>query len=145
MAAAKHGDTVKVHYKGTLEDGSVFDSSDGREPLEFCIGAGQIIPGFEQGVIGMNPGDSKSITLGAENAYGPHRDDLALVVEKEKLPEDLNPEVGQQFQIRQEDDKTFVVTVTGIAEDSVTLDANHPLAGKQLTFDVDLVEIAAAE
>jgi peptidylprolyl isomerase len=141
MSQAKQGDTVKVHYKGTLDDGSVFDCSDGRDPLEFRIGAGQIIPGFENAVVGMTPGDSKTVTIPSDEAYGPHREELILMVDPKQMPDDLNPEVGQQLQIRRPDEQMFVVTVTDISESGVTLDANHPLAGKDLTFEVNLLEI----
>jgi len=141
MAQAKYGDTVKVHYTGKLEDGTVFDSSLDRDPLEFTIGEGHLIPGFQQAVIGMNPGESKTATIPAEEAYGPHREEMVVVVEREQFPTHLNPEVGQQLEIRQADDRTIVVMITDVNETSVTLDANHPLAGKDLTFEIQLVEI----
>ncbi len=141
MAEAKHGDTVKVHYTGKLEDGTVFDTSVDHDPLQFTIGEGQIIPGFEQAVVGMNPGESKTIKVTADDAYGLHHEEMVLVVDRNQLPADLNPEVGQQLQSRQPDGQTIVVTVTDVSESSVTLDANHPLAGKDLTFEIQLVEI----
>jgi len=142
MAEAKQGDTVKVHYTGKFEDGTVFDSSTDRDPLQFTIGEGQIIPGFEQAVIGMNPGESKTVDVPSEKAYGPHREELVMEVDRAKFPEHIKPEVGQQLQIPQAQGQAIIVTVTNISESSVTLDANHPLAGKDLTFDIELVEIA---
>lgn len=141
MAQANQGDTVKVHYTGKLENGTQFDTSQGRDPLEFTIGAGQIIPGFERAVIGMNPGDSKTVVVSPDNAYGPHREDMVLEVDRNQFPPDIDPKVGQQLQIRQENDESTVVTVTEASEASVTLDANHPLAGENLTFDIQLLEI----
>ncbi|HDH96842.1 MAG TPA: peptidylprolyl isomerase [Proteobacteria bacterium] len=141
MAQAKEGDTVRVHYTGKLEDGTVFDSSVEREPLEFTIGEGQIIPGFEQAVIGMQPGEKKTVDVPPEKAYGPHREELVLEVERAKFPEHIDPQVGQQLQIPQPYGQAVIVTVTDVSETSVTLDANHPLAGKNLTFDIELIEI----
>ncbi|MBA7531725.1 FKBP-type peptidyl-prolyl cis-trans isomerase SlyD [subsurface metagenome] len=141
MAQAKHGDTVKVHYTGKLEDGTVFDTSVDCDPLQFTIGEGQIIPGFEQAVLGMNPDESKTIKIPTDEAYGTRREEMVMVVDRNQLPADLNPAVGQQLQNRQPDGQTIVVTVTEVSESSVTVDANHPLAGKDLTFDIQLVEI----
>ena len=140
-AQAKDGDTVKVHYTGKLEDGTVFDTSIERDPLQFTIGEGQLIPGFEQAVVGMSPGESKTVEIPADEAYGPYREELVMVVDRDQLPEDLQPEVGQQLQIRQPDGQTILVKVIDVSESSVTLDANHPLAGKDLTFDIELVEV----
>ena len=142
MAEAKQGDTVKVHYTGKLEDGLVFDSSANREPLEFTLGEGQIIPGFEEGVVGLGPGDSTTVTVPPEKGYGAYRDDLVMAVERAQLPEDMDPQVGQRLQSQQDDGQTIVFTVTETAEESITLDANHPLAGKDLVFEIELVEIA---
>ncbi len=141
MAQAKNGDTVKVHYTGKLNDGTVFDTSTDRDPLQFTIGQGQVIPGFEQAVVGMNSGESKTTKVSADKAYGPHRKEMVLVIERSQLPVDLKPKVGQQLQSRQADGRTIRVMVTDVSESSVTLDANHPLAGKDLTFDIQLVEI----
>ena len=141
MSLVKDGDTVKIHYTGKLEDGTVFDSSDGRDPLELKVGAGQVIPGFEKGVLGMEPGGSKTITIPADDAYGQRRDDLTVSVKKTEFPENISPEVGQQLQLKQPDGNMINVVVTDIAEEQVTLDANHPLAGKTLIFDVELVEV----
>lgn len=141
MAEAGVGDKVKVHYTGKLGDGTVFDTSDGREPLEFTIGSGEVIPGFEQAVVGMNPGEQLSSDVAAEDAYGERRDDLVFALEREQLPEELDLEVGQRLQLRQQDGNTFQVTVADLDEQSVTVDANHPLAGRELTFEIELVEI----
>lgn len=138
---AREGDKVKVHYTGTLKDGTVFDSSRGRDPLEFTIGAGRLIPDFEQTVIGMSLGESRTITILAENAYGEYRDELVLVVDRDRFPPDLRPDVGQQLELRRPDGRVQTVTVAETSELSVTLDANHPLAGRDLTFDIELVEV----
>jgi len=141
LAMAKDGNTVKVHYTGKLDDGTIFDTSVEREPLEFTIGASQMIPGFEGAVMGMQVGQVKTVTIPAEEAYGPHNEDMVLLVELDKLPEDLNPAVGQRLQIQQEDGNTAVVVVTDVSDTMITLDANHPLAGKSLTFEIELVEM----
>ncbi len=142
MASAKKGDTAKVHYTGTLNDGTVFDSSRERDPLEFQVGAGQLIPGFDQAVDGMGVGETKSVKIPAEQAYGPHRNEMVIDVDKNQFPEGLNPEVGQQLQTQDNQGQPLVVTVTAIDGDKVTLDANHPLAGKDLNFEIELVEVA---
>ncbi|RLB07333.1 MAG: peptidylprolyl isomerase [Deltaproteobacteria bacterium] len=141
MAKAKEGDIVKVHYTGKLKDGNVFDSSRDGEPLELILGAGQVIPGFESAVIGMSPGEVKTFEISAEEAYGPYREELVLEIDKGRVPEDLNLEVGQQLVLRQAQGEVVRVTVTDISEETVTLDANHPLAGEDLIFEVQLVEI----
>jgi peptidylprolyl isomerase len=141
MVEAKNGDTVKVHYKGKLEDGTIFDNSFDREPLEFTIGKGRLIPGFEQAVIGMVPDESKTVMIPKDQAYGPHREDLVMELGRDKIPDDMEIERGQQVQVRQEDGRFFPVMVTEISESGVTLDANHPLAGQDLTFELLLVEI----
>lgn len=140
MTEAKDGATVRVHYTGKLDDGQVFDSSREREPLEFTLGGGQVIPGFEAAVRGMGPGEEKTVRIPADEAYGERRDDMVMVVERERIPENIEPDVGQQLQIAQ-GGQVAVVTVTDVAEESVTLDANHPLAGRDLTFELELVEI----
>ncbi|MEW6382032.1 MAG: peptidylprolyl isomerase [bacterium] len=138
---AKEGDTVRVHYTARFMDGTVFDSSVMREPLEFTIGEGLLIPGFEQAVVGMHPGESKTEQVSAEQAYGPHRDEMVLEVDRNQFPSGLEPEVGQQLQVRQANGLITDVTVTDVHDSRVTLDANHPLAGKDLVFDIQLVEI----
>jgi FKBP-type peptidyl-prolyl cis-trans isomerase 2 len=141
MAQVKHGDTVKVHYTGKLDDGTVFDTSADRDPLKFTVGEGQVIPGFEDTVLGMNPDESTTVTIPSEEAYGPYRDEMVMVIPRDQLPEHVKPEVHQQLQIVQENGQAFIVQVTDITESTVTLDANHPLAGRNLTFDIELVEI----
>jgi FKBP-type peptidyl-prolyl cis-trans isomerase 2 len=141
MAQATSGDTVRVHYTGTLTDGTTFDSSEGREPLEFTAGGGQVIPGFDQAVAGMEPGDTKTVEIPADEAYGPQRDEMMLQVTPDQFPEDMDPEVGQQLQLSQPDGQSVVVRVVDVQDDAVTLDANHPLAGEDLTFEITLVEI----
>ena len=140
MPQARSGDTVKVHYTGRLSDGEVFDSSREGDPLEFELGAGQIIPGFEDAVEGMEPGDAKEVTVPPERAYGDRRDDLVQNLERERLPDHLEPHVGQQLQMSQ-GDQSFVVTVTDVTDSEVQIDANHPLAGRELKFDLELVDI----
>jgi peptidylprolyl isomerase len=142
MSTAKQGDTVHVHYTGRLDDGTVFDSSNGREPLEFTIGEGQVIPGFEQAVDGMAVGEKAAAQVPPEKAYGPRSDQLVLNVQRERFPDSVAPEVGQRFTMTTEDGQQVPVTVTETASESVTIDANHPLAGKELTFDLELVKIA---
>jgi len=141
IVQAESGDTVRVHYNGRLEDGTEFDSSVGREPLQFTLGEGSMIPGFEKAVIGMSLGQSKTVEIPADEAYGPYREELVLVVDRGELPPDLEPEVGQQLQMQQADGRVISVTVIEVSESSVTLDANHHLAGKDLIFEIQLVEI----
>lgn len=142
MPKVKDGDTVKVHYTGTLEDGAVFDTSQEREPLEFTIGRGQIIPGFEKAVIGMDEGDSATVDIPSDKAYGAVREDLIISVPKDQLPDEVEPQIGMQLQVNQPDGKPIPVRITEIEETELTLDANHPLAGKDLTFEIELVEVA---
>lgn len=142
MAQAKDGDRVKVHYTGRLDDGTVFDSSMITDPLEFTVGEREVVEGFEEAVVGMSPGESRTVGIPPEKAYGHHRDDLIVMVGREKFPADIEPVVGKQVELRRrEDGETFPVTVTDVSESTVTLDANHYLAGKELTFDIRLVEI----
>jgi len=139
---AAEGDTVKVHYTGTLDDGTVFDSSRQRGPLEFTIGEGQILPKFEQAVTGLEPGQTTETRIEAAEAYGQRQEDRIVEFPREKLPEGLEPEVGQKLQMQTESGQTTVVTVAETAEQTITLDANHPLAGQDLSFEIELVEIA---
>jgi len=141
MTQAKAGDKVKVHYTGKLADGTQFDTSADQDPLEFTLGAGEVIPGFEDAVLGMNPGDTKTATIPADNAYGDYDDELVLEVERNQFPPEITPEVGQRLQLHQGDGQVFGAVVTEVNGDTVTLDANHPLAGQELTFDIELVEI----
>lgn len=141
MAQAKQGDTVNVHYTGKLKDGSVFDSSENHDPLQFTIGEGKVIPGFENSVVGMNTGETRTTEIPQDKAYGPYREELQFSVEKSILPEGMNPEVGQYLQMHQNDGQIFNVRVEAITDKEITLDANHPLAGKDLVFDIKLIEI----
>lgn len=141
MAEASKGTNVKIHYTGRLDDGTVFDTSRERDPLDFTVGEGKVIPGFEEAVEGMAEGEEKTTTIPAEDAYGPRRDDLVLPVERARLPEGLDPEVGQPLQMQTEDGQVVQVVVAELRDDVVMLDANHPLAGRDLTFDIELVEV----
>lgn len=141
MSKIKDGDTVKVHYTGKLENGDVFDSSREKEPFEFTVGNKAVIPGFEKGVVGMGVGDTKTIEIPPEEAYGAKQDELVVVVNKSEFPDDITPSVGQRLQIKQQDGNPVVVTITDLTEDSITLDANHPLAGYTLFFEVEVVDI----
>jgi FKBP-type peptidyl-prolyl cis-trans isomerase 2 len=142
MAQAKNGDTVKVHYTGKFADGTVFDSSEQGDALQFTLGEGQLIPGFEKAVLGMDVGETKTFTIPATEAYGAHNADLVFTVDRSSLPSHINPAVGQRFQIRQRDGSVTAVTVSAVSDAGVTFDANHPLAGKDLTFDIQIIEIA---
>jgi len=142
LSKVKDGDTVKVHYTGKLtEEGTVFDSSREREPLEFTLGEGQLIPGFEKAVIGMEVGDNTTVDIESEDAYGARREDLELEVSKSDLPDNIEPEAGMQLQMQQQNGQAIPVQITEVKDDYVKLDANHPLAGKDLTFDIELIEI----
>jgi peptidylprolyl isomerase len=141
MAQAKQGDIVQIHYTGKLADGTVFDTSRERHPLRFTIGNGQVIAGFEQAVVGMNTGESRTAKIPVDQAYGPRRDDMIVTMDRSSLPTGLNAQIGQRLELTQEDDSTILVTVTDVSETSLTLDANHPLAGKELTFDIELIGI----
>jgi peptidylprolyl isomerase len=139
---AEHGSRVKVHYTGRLDDGTVFDSSEGREPLAFTIGLGQMIPGFEQGVIGMEVGQSRVINIAATDAYGEYRPEGVLDVQRSEIGAEMELEVGMRLQATQEGGRRVDMQVIAITDDTVTLDANHPLAGKDLTFDIQVVEVS---
>lgn len=141
MTAAKSGDTVRIHYTGTLSDGSVFDSSEGRDPLEFTLGSGQVIPGFDTGVTGMTVGEKKTIEIPSDEAYGPVHDEARQDVPRAQIPAEIPLEVGIQLQMQSPTGQVVPVTVVAIADEAVTLDANHPLAGKDLTFALELVSI----
>jgi len=141
MTAAKAGDQVSVHYKGTLDDGEIFDSSEGREPLSFTLGTGQVIAGFDVAVEGMQLGETRKVRIPPEEAYGPHDEDLLEVVGRDAFPSELNLQVGQMLRGRRNDGSSRRLTVVEVNDDSVTLDANHPLAGEALTFEIQLVSI----
>ena len=142
MAQAKNGDTVKVHYTGKLADGEIFDSSSGKDPLQFTIGTGQVIPGFEEAVVGMNPGDSKTTEIPVDKAYGPRNEEIVMQVPLDQFPAEIKPQIGQMLELGQQGGQPVIVTITSISETTATLDANPPLAGKELIFELELVEIA---
>lgn len=141
MTAAKSGDTVRIHYTGTLSDGSVFDSSEGRDPLEFALGSGQVIPGFDTAVDGMSVGDKKVAEIPADQAYGPRQDEGMQEVPRAQIPAEIPLEVGLQLQMQSPTGQVIPVTVVEVSDDVVMLDANHALAGKDLTFAIELVSI----
>jgi len=138
---AQNGDVVEVDYTGTLENGTVFDTSEGRDPLRFTLGEGQMIPGFEQAVLGMKVGESKTVTIPADEAYGPHSDDMVQVINREELTNIPNPEVGQQLYGSQPGGGTITGTITNVTDTTITVDFNHHLAGKDLTFEIELMSI----
>ncbi|MFQ5536815.1 MAG: peptidylprolyl isomerase [Gemmatimonadota bacterium] len=133
------GDTVQIHYTGKLDDGTVFDTSEGRDPIEFKVGGGEVIAGFDAAVEGMTPGEEKSFTVPATEAYGPVMEELVLTVPKDQLPDGLEPQPGQMLQMQTPQGQVFQVTVVEVRDDELVLDANHPLAGKDLTFDIKVV------
>lgn len=141
MSDIKSGDKVKVHYTGTLEDGSVFDTSKQREPLEFEVGSGQLIPGFEKAVLELTPGDSTTVKIPCKEAYGESRPEMVVKVEREKVPSDISPEVGMQLQVQQPNGQPLPVVIADVDDSHITLDANHPLAGKDLTFEIELISV----
>jgi peptidylprolyl isomerase len=137
---AQNGDTVKVHYKGSLSDGTVFDSSEGRDPLEFTVGAGQMIQGFDKAVVGMKVGETKTVTIPADEAYGQHDDKYIMEIDRSELPQDINPTVGDKLQM-QTSNGAMIVTIIKVSDTTFTIDANHELAGKDLTFEIKLAEL----
>src|SRR5262249_42330493 len=141
MPQAQHGDQVKVHYTGRLADGTTFDTSLQREPLEFTVGGGDLIPGFEQAVVGMAPGESRTTTIPSDQAYGSHHPERVMDVERHHLPPDLQPEIGQRLHMTRQDGSTGTVVATAVSSEQVRLDANHPLAGLYVIFDITHVEI----
>lgn len=142
MTQAKEGDTVKIHYTGKLNDGTVFDTSEGSDPLSFTIGNGQVIPGFEEAVIGMAENEKKNVTIPPDKAYGERNEEMVINVPRKQVPPDINPETGQRLQMQGPNEQMIIVEVTEVSDESITLDANPPLAGKDLIFDIELVEIA---
>lgn len=141
MQQVQNGDKIKVHYHGKLRSGETFDSSNGMEPLEFTVGSGQVIKGFDDGVKGMQVGDKKTIEIAVKDAYGEKQQEMMIEFPKEQFPPDMNPEVGMQLMMSNGSGQNFPVTVAEVKETSVILDANHPLAGQDLIFDLELVEI----
>ena len=142
MTAAKSGDSVKIHYTGTLEDGTTFDSSEGRDPLEFTLGSGQVIVGFEEAVTGMKSGEKKNVTIAADKAYGQRNEEMVITAPRDQVPPDINPEVGQQLQMAGPDNQPIVVRITEVTDENIILDANPPLAGKDLIFDIELMAVS---
>lgn len=141
MQQVKKGDTVKVHYKGTLTDGTVFDSSEGRQPLEFEVGGGMVISGFDNGVLGMTVGEKRTVNIPVDEAYGPKQNELIMEFPKDRFPEDMTPEVGMQLNMSNGQGQQFPVMIAEVKEEVIILDANHPLAGQDLVFDIEMVEI----
>ena len=141
MQKVEEGNSVKVHYTGKLKTGEVFDSSEDRDPIEFEIGKQQMIPGFENAVVGMEAGGTKTVEIDSGDAYGDINDELFIEVPKSELPDDISPKVGMQLQVQQQSGKQVPVQISEVKESSITLDANHPLAGKDLVFDIEVVEI----
>ena len=141
MQQVQNGDKVKVHYHGKLRSGETFDSSQGRDPLEFTVGTGQVIRGFDEGVKGMQVGDKKTVEIAVGDAYGEKSQDMIIEFPKNQFPEDMTPQVGQQLMMSNGSGQSFPVTIMEVQEETVLLDANHPLAGQDLIFDIELVEI----
>lgn len=142
MQQVKKGDTVSVHYHGKLNDGSTFDSSEGRAPLEFTAGNGQVIKGFDDAVLDMQVGDKKTVNIPVHEAYGERNQEMMVKVPRTDFPQDMTPEIGMELQMSDDQGHVFPVVVSEVHEDSVLLDANHPLAGQELTFDIELVSIS---
>ncbi len=141
MTQVKTGDTVRIHYTGTLNDGTTFDSSAGRDPLQFEVGSGQIIPGLDKEMPGMTVGDKKTVNIPAAEAYGEVNPQMQQAIPRAQIPADVPVEVGARLQMQTPEGQVIPVTVAAVDEQTVTLDANHPLAGKDLTFDIELVSI----
>jgi peptidylprolyl isomerase len=142
MQTVKSGDTVHVHYEGKLKNGELFDSSTGRDPLEFTVGSGQVINGFDKAVMDMEPGQKKTVNIPVADAYGERTNEALISIPRTEFPDDLNPEIGQELQMSDDQGHVFPVIVAEVADDHIVLDANHPLAGEDLTFDITLVKIA---
>ncbi len=152
MKQVQQGDRVKVNFTGRLEDGTVVDTSvdcgcdecdcDETVPVEFTLGEEEVIPGLEEAMIGMKPGESKTVRIASDNAYGPHDEEMVMVIDREEIPAEIAPEVGQTLELTGEDDEPFLVTVTEVTDATVVLDANHPLAGMDITYEIELVDIA---
>lgn len=140
MKQVEQGDNIRIHYTGKLEDGTVFDSSVDKDPLEFKVGDGNLIPGFEQGVIGMETGDKKTLTIPPEEGYGMARDDMFITFDKKEIPPEISPTVGVPLQLKDPEGNIMYATISEVAEETITIDANPPLAGKTLVFDIELVE-----
>jgi peptidylprolyl isomerase len=141
MQQVQKGDTVSVHYHGRLKDGTTFDSSEGREPLQFSAGSGQVIKGFDDAVLDMAPGQKKTVQIPVTEAYGERSEDMIMEYPREEFPADMNPEVGMELQMGDNAGNVFPVVITQVNENTVMLDGNHPLAGHDLIFDIELVSI----
>lgn len=141
MAQVKSGDTVRVHYHGKLTNGTTFDSSEGREPLEFTVGSGQVIKGFDEAMIDMNIGDKKTVNIPVDNAYGQRSDDMMMEYPLSEFPPEMKPEIGMELHMSDNMGNVFPVVITEVKTESVVLDANHPLAGEDLVFEIELVSI----
>lgn len=142
MDTVQKGNTVGVHYTGTLNSGEMFDSSEGRAPLEFKVGEGQVIKGFDDAVLDMKVGDKKKVNIPVENAYGDRNQDMLIQVPRTEFPQDMTPEIGLELQMSDDQGHVFPVVIAEVADDHVVLDANHPLAGQALTFDIEVVTIS---
>jgi peptidylprolyl isomerase len=140
---AKPGDTVTVHYTGKLADGQVFDTSRGRDPIKFVLGRRRVITGLDTAIEGMQPGETKTAEIPPDDAYGPHRPELVMEFERDRIPPDINAKVGGELQVQTTAGKAMPAVVIGAADNAITLDANHPLAGKDLTFEIELVDVRA--
>jgi len=145
MTQAKMGDTVKVHYNGKLDTGVLFDTSEGSDPLQFELGSGCLISGFEEAVVGMSPGESKTVIIPPEKAYGRYREDRVIKIDKKDLPEEIVPAVGMTLEVCAPNDVMVPVQITEIEGSTITFDANHPLSEQTLTFEIKLVEIAESQ
>jgi peptidylprolyl isomerase len=141
MIQAKPGDTVRVHYTGKLTDGTVLETSYGSTPLELNLGEGMVFPDFENAIMGMKPGESTTVSIPAGNAYGQYHGEMVLEIERENLPDNLDPEIGQMLELKWENEKTLNVMITNVSESTITVDANHPLAGRDLIFNIVLIDI----
>ncbi len=140
MKTVQLDDVIRVHYTGKLEDGTEFDSSKGKDPIEFKVGQGNLIPGFEKGVVGMKLGETKTISIPSEEAYGDRQEELIAKIDKKEFPSNISPKTGMQLQVKRPDGQTMPVMIIDVSEDTVTLDGNPPLAGETLIFDVEIVE-----
>ena len=145
MAQAKEDDTVRVHYTVRLDNDTIVGSTKDEEPLQFTLGKGQVLPGFEQAVVGMNSGESKTVLVTADQAFGPYLDEMVVVVDRGRLPEGLNPKEGDRIQLQSRSGETVTVAVMGVSESTITIDGNHPLAGKDLLFDIEFIEVVRSE
>jgi FKBP-type peptidyl-prolyl cis-trans isomerase 2 len=145
MAQAKEDDTVRVHYTVKLDKDTIVGSTKDQEPLQFTLGKGQVLPGFEQAVVGMNSGESKTVLVTADQAFGPYLDEMVVVVDRGRLPEGLNPKEGDRIQLQTRSGEAVTVSVMGVSESTITIDGNHPLAGKDLIFDIEFIEVVRPE